>query len=166
MAAPADLTTLLQRLVASQVEFVLVGGLAAVAQGAPVTTHDVDIVHQRTPENVDRLMALLISANARYRGRPGPPLPPDRAALLGLGHSLFATDLGPLDVLGAIEEGKAYEDLLTDSIAVDLGGGLVRVLALETIVRLKRSSSHPKDRLMLPVLEATLRRITKSPGGR
>jgi hypothetical protein len=56
---PNDLTTLLSRLAASGVEFVLVGGLAAVAQGAPVTTFDVDIVHARTPEHLDELMTFL-----------------------------------------------------------------------------------------------------------
>jgi hypothetical protein len=41
----ADLTTLLERLLAAEVEVVLVGGLAAVVQGAPVTTFDVDVGH-------------------------------------------------------------------------------------------------------------------------
>ena len=40
----ADLSTLLERLLVTDVEFVLVGGLAAVVQGAPITTLDVDIV--------------------------------------------------------------------------------------------------------------------------
>jgi hypothetical protein len=44
----ADLTTLLERLLAADVEFVLVGGLAKVVQGAPLTTFDVDVVHRRT----------------------------------------------------------------------------------------------------------------------
>ena len=66
---PAALTTLLAKLAAAGVDFVLVGGLAAVAQGAPLTTHDIDIVHRRAPENVDALFAFLSSANARYRGR-------------------------------------------------------------------------------------------------
>ena len=87
---PSNLTTLLAELAASGVEFVLVGGLAAVAQGAPITTFDVDIVHSRTPENIDRLLAFLGDVNARYRGRPGgEPLPPSRTALEGPGHSLF-----------------------------------------------------------------------------
>jgi hypothetical protein len=83
---------------------VLVGALAAVAQGAPITTHDVDIVHARTPDNLDRLMTALARLNARYRGRPAStPLAADRAALATPGHSLFMTDLGPLDCLGSIE---------------------------------------------------------------
>ena len=67
---PPDLTTLLARLAASGAEFVLVGALAAVAQGAPLTTLDVDVVHRRDPENVDRLLAFLAEVDARHRGRP------------------------------------------------------------------------------------------------
>jgi hypothetical protein len=155
---PADLTTLLERLMAADVDFVLVGGLAAVVQGAPVTTFDVDIVHRRTEENVDRLVAFLTSIGARYRGRSGPPLPPQRSALLGPGHSLLMTDLGPLDVLGAIEGGADYDQLLPESVAVPVGGRTARVLSLEKIVALKRASSDSKDKLRLPLLEAVLRR--------
>ncbi len=153
------LTNLLAELAAAGAEFIVVGGLAAVAQGAPLTTLDLDIVHRRTPGNVDVLIELLERHNARYRGRPGgPPLPLDRLALLGPGHSLFMTDLGPLDILGAIEEGLDYEALLPRSRQAKILGRTVMVLDLAEIVRLKRLSSHPKDHAMLPLLEETLRR--------
>lgn len=158
MAESADLTTLLERLLAADIEFVLVGGLAAVVQGAPVTTFDIDIVHRRTAENVDRLLAFLAVVGARYRNRPGPPLPPNRNALLGPGHSLFVTSLGPLDALGAIEGGADYNQLAPVSRIITVSGHSLRVLQLETIVALKRTSTDPKDRLRLPVLEAALRR--------
>jgi hypothetical protein len=154
----ADLTTLLERLLAADVEFVLVGGLAAVVQGAPLTTFDVDVVHRRTDENVDRLMAFLTSVGARYRNRPSPPLLPQRNALLGPGHSLFMTDLGPLDALGAIEGGADYDHLLPESLSVPIGGRTVHVLSIAKIVDLKRASSDPKDKLRLAVLEAVLQR--------
>jgi hypothetical protein len=154
----ADLTTLLERLLAAEVEVVLVGGLAAVVQGAPVTTFDVDVVHRRTAENVDRLLAFLTSIGARHRNHPGPPLPPKRSALLGPGHSLFMTDLGPLDALGAIEGGADYDQLLPESLLVPMSGRTVHVLSLAKIVALKRASSDPKDKLRLPVLEAVLQR--------
>lgn len=153
-----ELTTLLERLLESRVEFVLVGGLAAVVQGAPLTTFDVNVVHRRTEENVDRLLVFLTSIGARYRNRSGPPLPPKRSALLGLGHSLFMTDLGPLDALGAIEGGADYDQLLPESLPVPIGGRTVHVLSLAKIVALKRASSDPKDKLRLPVLEAVLQR--------
>lgn len=68
------------------------------------------------------------------------------------------TDLGPLDVLGAIEEGMAYDDLVPQSRSLEFSGATLRVLSLETIVRLKRLSSDNKDKLRLPVLEEALRR--------
>lgn len=161
MAENADLTTLLERLLAADIEFVLVGGLAAVVQGAPVTTFDIDIVHRRTVENVDRLLAFLAAVGARYRNRPGPPLPPGRNALLGPGHSLFVTNLGPLDALGAIEGGADYDQLVSVARIITIAGRSLRVLPLETIVALKRKSTDPKDKLRLPVLEAALRRQSR-----
>jgi hypothetical protein len=159
-STPAELTTLLSRLASARVEFVLVGGLAAVAQGAPITTHDVDIVHQRTPENVERLVTLLGSIDARYRARGSDQvLRPAASALLGPGHSLLMTKLGPLDVLGAIEGGRTYEDLLPHSTQIAVGGNPVAVLGLTMLADLKRGSTHPKDRNTLLILEETLRQL-------
>jgi hypothetical protein len=159
MAEQRELVSILGVLLEEGVDMVLVGGLAAVAQGAPITTHDVDIVHARTPDNLDRLMAALARLNARYRGRPASsPLAADRGALATPGHSLFMTDLGPLDCLGAIENGMSFDELVPRSLAIDLEGRPLRVLSLETIVALKRQSTAAKDRLVLAVLEETLRR--------
>jgi len=159
MAEARELVSILGVLLEEGVELVLVGALAAVAQGAPLTTHDVDVVHRRTADNLDRLMAALARLNARYRGRPASnPLAPDRAALATAGHSLLMTDLGPLDCLGAIEDGMDFDELVPRSIEIDLDGRPLRVLHLETIISLKRRSTAAKDRLALPVLEETLRR--------
>jgi hypothetical protein len=156
---PQSLTTLLARLAASGTDFVLVGGLAAVAQGAPLATVDVDVVHRREPANVERLLAFLGAVDARYRGRPpGQVLRPTREAFLGDGQHLLATALGPLDVLGAIEGGRGYESLLPDTIEVEVERQRVRVVRLETLADLKRGATSPKDRLVLALLEDTLRR--------
>jgi predicted nucleotidyltransferase len=155
---PAELTTLLSRLAASGVEFVLVGGLAAVAQGAPLTTQDVDIVHRRTAENVENLLEFLATVNARYRGHSGAALLPSASALLGSGHNLLMTDLGPLDVLGTIEGGRGYDELLPAAISVAVVGHPVKVLGLDMLAALKRGSASNKDKLTLLILDETLRR--------
>lgn len=156
---PQSLTTLLAQLAASGTEFLLVGGLAAVAQGAPLTTLDVDVVHRRDSGNVERLLAFLRSVDARYRGRAaGQVLVPAAEALLGDGHHLLVTSLGPLDVLGAIEGGRDYASLLTESVAVEVEGQTVRVVKLETLAELKRGATGAKERLVLEILEETLRR--------
>lgn len=157
-----SLTDLLLALVDAGVEFILVGGLAAVAQGATISTFDVDIVHSRAEDNVDRLFDVLTDLDAYYRGRPGGDrLPPDRRALLGTGHSLFMTSLGPLDVLGEIEEHRSYAELIEHTESVSFAGRVVRVLSLVMIVQLKRASSHPKDVRALPILEAALARAKR-----
>ena len=42
----ADLPALLATLCDAEVEFIIVGGVAAVLQGVPITTIDLDIVHR------------------------------------------------------------------------------------------------------------------------
>jgi hypothetical protein len=156
MASPS-LESLLATLAASDVEFVVVGMLAAVAQGAPVTTHDVDIVHRRTPENVERLVDVLVNKlDARYRGRQD-ILRPTPEILAGPGHSLLMTSAGPIDVLGAIEGGRDYDALLPTSHRIEISGHPVYVLNLETLIELKRGSTRLKDQMALPLLEETLR---------
>jgi hypothetical protein len=57
----AGLSALLEGLINAEIEFILVGGLAAVVQEAPITTMDVDIVHRQTAENIDKLLNFLKS---------------------------------------------------------------------------------------------------------
>jgi hypothetical protein len=84
----ADLPALLATLCDSGVEFIIVGGVAAVLQGVPITTTDLDIVHRRTPENVTRLLEVLLRLDATMRydlGRRG--LRPTAEMLAGGGRS-------------------------------------------------------------------------------
>lgn len=158
-AAGVNLTALLESLLQAGVEFILVGGLAAVVQGAPVTTMDVDILHHRTPENVARLFDFLQATAAIQRRPDDQVIVPRQEDLLGQGHHLLSTPLGPLDVLGAIEAGHTYETLLAHCVAVEFRGHTLQVLDLETLIQLKRESKEPKDRLRLLVLEETLRQL-------
>jgi hypothetical protein len=155
--ASPSLESLLETLATSDVEFIVVGLLAAVAQGAPVTTHDLDIVHRRTPENVAKLVDVLVNKlDACYRGHTD-VLRPTAEIVTGTGHSPLKTSLGPLDVLGAIEGGRDYDSLLPASQRIEISGHAVHVLGLETLIELKRESTRRKDQLVLPILEETLR---------
>lgn len=68
------------------------------------------------------------------------------------------TDLGPLDVLGAIEGGRGYDELSPDAIEIDVGGRRVHVVGLAALADLKRGATTAKDKLTLLILEETLRR--------
>jgi len=94
----ADLRALLAELCNASVEFIIVGGTAAVLQGAPISTNDLDIVHRRTPENVARLLEVLLQLDATMRydfARRG--LRPTAEMLAGTGQINLSTSLGPLD---------------------------------------------------------------------
>ena len=145
------------------VDFILVGGLAAVLSGAPVDTYDVDIVQSREPENVERLLAVLNSLDAIFRIQPERRLRPTASYVSGPGHLNLVTRYGPVDVLGTIGDDLAYEDLLPHSREVDIGGGfMARVLDLETLIKIKEQVGGDKDRLVLPILRRTLEEKKKA----
>jgi hypothetical protein len=73
------------------------------------------------------------------------------------GHQLLATTHGDVDCLGAVGEGRTYEDLLSHAPELSLGEGLsVHVVDLPTLIELKEKAGRPKDLAVLPVLRATL----------
>ncbi|MBI5067149.1 MAG: hypothetical protein HZB56_02840 [Deltaproteobacteria bacterium] len=150
---------LLQTLGEARVELVVIGMGAAVLQGAPAQTFDSDVVHARTEENVARILGWLGQHGGRYRGGPR-GLAPTAAHLIGPGHQLLETDLGPIDFMGAVGPPEALLDhaaLVRRCVLMDLGGFQVRLLDLEAIVELKRAIGRPKDLAALPLLDATLR---------
>ena len=116
------------------VEFAVVGGLAAVLNGAPVNTFDLDIVPARDEENVAKLLRVLGTIDAIYRMQPERRLKPDASHLSSAGHHNLITNCGPLDVLGTIGRGLGYQDLLPHTIEMETGGG-VRVRVLNQIGR-------------------------------
>ncbi|MBW1698070.1 MAG: hypothetical protein JRH18_07645 [Deltaproteobacteria bacterium] len=154
-----NLGAILEGLIEAGVDFILVGGLAAVVQGAPVTTMDVDIVHNQSPENIAKLLAFLKSIDAFHRRPDDKVIEPQEGDISGMGHALFTTRLGPLDVLAVIEEGRAYEDLIEHTVEIEFRNHTVRVLDLKMLIQLKRTSTDPKDIQRLPVLEETLRQL-------
>ena len=157
MPSNSDIPSLIELIAEAGVEFVIVGGMAAVVQGVPVTTFDLDIVHNRGEANTKKLLALLKTIHARYRGHlPEKKVELSEAAFLGRGHQLLYTDLGALDVLGAIEDGLEYEDLLAHSIEVKLRGKMVKILTLEKLADLKSRSANEKDRLVFKLIAKTL----------
>lgn len=138
------------------VELIVVGGVAAVLGGAPMATFDLDVVHARNSENLDRLRRALDELDARYRDPAGRLLRPDSADLAGPGHHLLLTRCGPVDLLGAIGRDRDYDRLLPDAPMVELGGLSVRVLGLEALIRTKEEAGRDKDRAVLELLRHAL----------
>lgn len=163
MTQDDGLVGLLATLVRHRVDFVVVGGMAAVIGGVPVVTRDVDVLRETSEANATRLLGALREVGAVARGDPR-KLEPGLAHLAGSGHLLLTTRFGPLDVLGTIEDATTYEDVLDETDVVDLGGFTVRVLRLERLLEVKRALRRPKDQLMALQIEATLAERAKRGG--
>lgn len=158
MASSApDYLAILQTLADHGVDFIVIGGVCAVLHGAPVTTFDLDLVHSRAPENLDRLLMALQALDAYYRGQGDRRLRPTLSFLASDGHHLLMTSNGPLDLLGTITRQRNYDDLLPHSVELQLKEGLrVRLLDLETLIATKEETGRDKDKAALPILRRTL----------
>lgn len=152
-----DLFALLRTLATGGVDFIVIGGVGAVLQGAPIATFDLDLVHSRDPGNTDRLAAVLATLGAYYREHAEGRHVPTPTHLSGPGHHLLMTNAGPLDLLGTVTGGRGYEDLVGHAVDVEIEPGLIiRVLDLATIIRLKEELGGEKDLASLPILRRTL----------
>lgn len=159
MPKPArpDFFAILRALAKHRVDFVVVGGIGAVLQGAPITTFDLDVVHAREPGNISRLLAALDELEATYRTHPARRLRPGPSHLSSPGHQLLMTRYGPLDLLGAIGRSRGYQDLLPHTLEIRLRPRLaLRVLDLETLIATKEETAAEKDLAVLPLLRRTL----------
>jgi hypothetical protein len=152
-----DFLAILRGLVEHQVNFIVVGGIAAVLQGAPIATFDLDVVHSRAPTNIRNLLDALDQLNASYRAAGRQHLRPDVSHLQSSGHQLLMTRFGPLDLLGSIGKGDDYGTLLKECLPIEIAPGLkVTVLSLSAVIRTKEETAHEKDMATLAILRRTL----------
>jgi len=160
----ADLEGLLDLLSEAGIEYIVVGGAAAVLHGAPITTQDVDIVHRPDPGNVDRLLDLLAKIDARVRDPAGRVLRPSREDLLGEGQLNLTTTSGPLDVLCRLHDGRDYAELAPSTVIMSDGTWHLRVLDLPTLIQIKSTTGRARDRLVVPILLALQREREREKG--
>ena len=155
MKAPTDFAALLRRLLDADVEFILVGGLAANVHGSARATFDIDVVYRRSMDNLDRLVRALGPISPYLRGAPpGLPFVFDVETIRrGLNFTLTTT-LGDLDLLGEVAGGGSYEALVPLSECISLFGRECRCVTLQTLIRLKRAAGRPKDLEAIAELEA------------
>lgn len=137
--------------------FVVVGGISAVLHGAPITTYDLDVVHARTPENIQKLLKALSELDAFYREHPQRRLRPNESYLSSAGHQLLTTQYGDLDLRGTIGQSLGYEELLPETTEMEFEGGMkISVLNLSKLIAIKEQLGTEKDKAALPMLRRTL----------
>lgn len=133
-------------LVASKLDAIVVGATAAVLQGAPVTTQDVDLLVRRVPRNEAKITAF-------------------RKALGGFGRVVVTSQVeslvgptGQVDLIfDALPADLTFEAVRSRALRICVGTSSLLVASLEDIIRSKRAAGRPKDLAALSTLEDTLR---------
>ncbi len=149
MAEPAlRALDLIRALADHAVDYVVIGGFAAIAHGSPRATRDLDIVVAPDNDNLVRVAAVLDEL-AALRRMPGGETRPARAAdvaTIALGTTLHAlTSAGPLDIVGRPAGAPSYAALRSRAIDVNVAGGTVRVAGLDDLIAMKRAAGRPLD---------------------
>jgi predicted nucleotidyltransferase len=137
------------------VEFLVIGGQAETLFGSPRITFDVDLCYRRTAENLRRLAAALRELGVTLRAAPpGLPFVIDERSLALGSNFTFSTPLGDLDLLAWVEPHGSYETLVSRAERYAVGGGEVKTISLDDLIRVKEHIRRPKDRQSLFQLKA------------
>lgn len=157
MTAPLDPICLFEVLAEHGVAHVVVGGTAAVLHGSPTATFDVDIVPSSDRANLVRLSHALIELEAKLRAPDTPEgidFDPHPELLASMRTLNTVTRCGNLDLTFTPAAVGGFDQLAPRAVRVDLDGVVVNVASLDDVIRSKRAADRPKDRAVLPLLEA------------
>lgn len=140
----------------SKVEFIIVRGVAAVLHGSTLLTRDLDICVKLGPENLLRLQTALQPFEPQVRTGSGYTtlnLPKESAE--GLENLCIKTTEGRLDCLGSVLGVGKYDEVLTESVQMELGERFFWVIGREALIRAKEAMGRPHDLQTIAQLRAT-----------
>lgn len=140
-----DPLELIGRLTEGNVDFVIIGGLAATIHGAAIPTRDLDIMYDRALDNLDRLSAVLDEMSVRLRGAEDLAVHVDARLLRNGDRFTFTSTLGDLDILATADGAPPYKELAERAARVEIGPYRVAVASLDDLIAMKRAAGRPKD---------------------
>jgi predicted nucleotidyltransferase len=142
----SDINRLLQRLCDAEIDFVIVGGFAAMLHGSSLLTRDLDVCAVLTRENVAKLREILGDLHPEHRltsqklsflDNPDPDV-----NVLNL---YLRTDFGPVDFLSSITGVGDFANVRANAIEVELFGRRCHVMSLDDLIRAKEAIGRDKD---------------------
>lgn len=146
---------LLERLSDAGLDFVIVGGYAAVSHGSAYITKDVDICVMLSEENVGRLRRALAGLNPCHRMIPQPlsfmTEPPPGQSVSNL---YLRTDIGVIDILSSVLGVGDFNRLKAKAEHLEVDGRKYQVISLEDLIRAKEALGREKDLLTAKELRA------------
>ncbi len=155
-----ELKSLLERLIRHQVDFVVVGGYAAVAHGSTLVTMDVDVCCDFTVENLLKLQDAICDLRPVHRMTPKRlPLALTARSCKGLKNLYLDTDEGQLDCLGAVLGIGDFPEVKRRSVEIELPFGRCLLLSLDALIEAKEAMGRPRDKESVLQLKAIRERL-------
>jgi hypothetical protein len=157
-----NLIELTRRLIVSQVEFVLVGGFAATAYGVTLVTRDVDICCRFSESNLMRIQQAFADLHPVHRMRTDSPLELTTEQCAGLKNLYLKTDLGVVDCLGEVLGVGNFDEVLKNSVEIELPFGQCRVISIDALIRAKEAMNRNHDRITVHFLNEIKKQRSQS----
>jgi len=121
-----------------KVEFLLVGGYALAFHGAPRFTEDIDLMVLVSPENADKLHAVLSDVGFGEAGITREDfLEADQVIQLGRAPNR-------IDILTGIS-GVTWQEAWASRVRVDLDGLEIQVIGKTELIQNKQATGRPQD---------------------
>ena len=143
---PLDAQRILEELARHEVDFVLVGGMAAQTHGNSRMTDDVDLIPLLDPRNLARLAEALRALGARVLNRGHEDAEIDATMLPRATIWQFATPHGDVDVLHDAPGAAPYDQLRDRALVIALGETRIPVVGRDDLIRMKLARGRPVDR--------------------
>ena len=149
-----DFKQLLQRLADSGLEFVIVGGYAAVTHGSSLVTRDLDICMVLSNESVEKLRAVLAQWNPKHRMTPQLLSFLDVPKTGPVQNLYLRTDVGVIDILSSILGIGDFVALKKNAEDFEIDGRVYHVMSLDDLIVAKEAMGREKDLLAAKELRA------------
>jgi len=143
---PLDAERIFEALTRHEVDFVLVGGLAAQTHGNTRMTNDVDVIPAPDPANLTRLAAALRALDARVLNPGHEAMEIEPSMLPRATIWQFATRHGDIDVLHEAPGAAPYPELRERALVISLDGTTVPVAGRDDLIRMKLARGRSIDR--------------------
>lgn len=134
-------------------DFVIIGGIAAVTHGSARFTHDVDIMIAFTPPNMDRLRRSLAAFDPTFRGKNVSLLSRSPEELARYKNIYLRTSICDLDILATCPVGD-FATVGGRADVLEIFGQRVKVMNLDDLIESKEILGREKDRAVVRELRA------------
>lgn len=146
---------LLKLLTENDVQFVVIGGVAATLHGASMVTEDIDFCIPFTVDNMKSLLQALKDIDPHHREVGDDRALTESAERLSEFRNLYLkTELGYIVMLSEVKGVGDFDATKRASVQTELFGVKCPVLDMDALIEAKKHMSRPKDKETVVQLEA------------